>query len=164
MSVCLSFFVSVCLSVQYFSQKWVIFSFWFFCAMLDNWNIKKQTEICFSRKIQFCPGLGKRAKIGFFDFWKNIVTDISPPIPYSAKLWLWSYGPKCYWPIKFQDSLKCNISRKKLPLKNFPQHSPIANSCRGKSAFSLMYVSKLLPRQTCLYNIHVNIWINYCKK
>ena len=123
MSVCLSFFVSVCLSVQYFSQKWVIFSFWFFCAMLDNWNIKKQTEICFSRKIQFCPGLGKRAKIGFFDFWKNIVTDISPPIPYSAKLWLWSYGPKCYWPIKFQDSLKCNISRKKLPLK-FPSALP----------------------------------------
>ena len=43
----------------------------------------------------------------------NIVIDISPPIPYPAKFWFLSYGPKCWWSIKLQDSWKCNISRKK---------------------------------------------------
>ena len=43
----------------------------------------------------------------------NIVVDISPPIPYLAKFWFSSYGPKCCQPIKLQGSLKCNISRKK---------------------------------------------------
>ena len=43
----------------------------------------------------------------------NIVFDISPPIPYLAKFWFSSYRSKCYQPIKLQDSLKCNISRKK---------------------------------------------------
>ena len=43
----------------------------------------------------------------------NIVIDISPPIPYLAKLWFLSYGPKYCRPVKLQDSLKYNISRKK---------------------------------------------------
>ena len=43
----------------------------------------------------------------------NIVIDISPPIPYPTKLWVSVYGPKCCQPIILQDSLKCNISRKK---------------------------------------------------
>ena len=47
----------------------------------------------------------------------NIVFDISPPIPYLAKFWFSSYGPKCCQPIKLQDSLKCNISRKKWMMK-----------------------------------------------
>ena len=33
-----------------------------------------------------------------------------------------------------------------------------------KSVFSLMCIGKLLLRQNCLNNIHVNFWINYCKK
>ena len=53
----------------------------------------------------------------------NIVVDILPPIPYLAKFWFlvkfWflSYGPKWCQPIKLQDSLKCNISRKKWMMK-----------------------------------------------
>ena len=47
----------------------------------------------------------------------NIVVDISPPIPYLAKFWFSSYGPKCCQPIKLQDSLKCNISRMKWMMK-----------------------------------------------
>ena len=43
----------------------------------------------------------------------NIVIDISPPIPYLANFWFSSYVPKCGQPIKLQDSLKCNISRRK---------------------------------------------------
>ena len=42
-----------------------------------------------------------------------IIIDISPPIPYPAKFWSSSYGPKCCQPTKLQDSLKCSISRKK---------------------------------------------------
>ena len=33
------------------------------------------------------------------------------------KLWVSSYEPKCCQPIKLQDSLKCNISRKKWMMK-----------------------------------------------
>ena len=43
----------------------------------------------------------------------NIVIEISSPVLHMAKFWFWSYGPKCCWPIKLQNSLKCNISRKK---------------------------------------------------
>ena len=43
----------------------------------------------------------------------DIVIDISSPVPYLAKYWFSSYGSKCCWPIKLQDSLKFNISRKK---------------------------------------------------
>ena len=49
---------------------------------------------------------------------KNIIfIVISPQIPYLAKFWFLSYGPKCCWPIKLQDSLKCSISRKKWMMK-----------------------------------------------
>ena len=48
----------------------------------------------------------------------NVVADISPPIPYLEKFWFSSYGPKCCQPIKLQDSLKCNISRKKWMMKS----------------------------------------------
>ena len=41
----------------------------------------------------------------------NIAVDISPPIPYLAKFWFLSYGPKCCQPIKLQNSLKCNIKK-----------------------------------------------------
>ena len=47
----------------------------------------------------------------------NIVVGISPPIPYLKKFWYSSYGPKCCQPIKLQDSLKCNISRRKWIIK-----------------------------------------------
>ena len=47
----------------------------------------------------------------------NIVIDISSPILYLAKFCFSSYGPKCCQPIKLQDSLKCNISRKKWMMK-----------------------------------------------
>ena len=43
--------------------------------------------------------------------------DISPPIPYLAKFWFSNYRLKCRWPIKLQDSLKCNISKKKGMMK-----------------------------------------------
>ena len=36
--------------------------------------------------------------------------------------------------------------------------------CQGKYVFSLMYVGKLLQRQNCLNNIHINFGINDCKK
>ena len=46
----------------------------------------------------------------------NIVTEISRPIQYLSKFWFSSYGPKCCWSVKLQDSLKCNISTKGLLL------------------------------------------------
>ena len=43
----------------------------------------------------------------------NIVIDILLLIPYLKEFLFSNYGPKCCQPIKWQDSLKCNISRKK---------------------------------------------------
>ena len=40
----------------------------------------------------------------------NLAIDILPP--YLAKFWVSSYGSKWCQPIKLQDSLKCNISKK----------------------------------------------------
>ena len=72
----------------------------------------------------------KDPKIVFFSFLENFVfifpgnklklkiaIDISPPITYLAKFWFSSYEPKCCWPIELQDSLNCNISRKKWIMK-----------------------------------------------
>ena len=42
---------------------------------------------------------------------------ISPPITYLEKSWFLSYRSKCCCPIKLQDFLKCNISRKKWIMK-----------------------------------------------
>ena len=47
----------------------------------------------------------------------DIVIDISPP--YLTKFWVSSYESKCSQPIKLCDSLKCNISRKKLMMNFF---------------------------------------------
>ena len=47
----------------------------------------------------------------------NIIVNLPPPIPYLAKFWFSSYGPKCCQPIKLQDSLKYYISRKKWIMK-----------------------------------------------
>ena len=47
----------------------------------------------------------------------NISIDISPPSPYLSKFWFSSYGPECCWPMNLQDSLECNISRKKWKMK-----------------------------------------------
>ena len=85
--------LSVCPSVWYFSQKWLISFFWFL-ANLKNRFCRKWTKME-----------------------TNIITDISPPIPYLAKFWFLSYGPKCCQPIKLQDFLKCNISKKKWMMK-----------------------------------------------
>ena len=49
----------------------------------------------------------------------NILIDISPPIPYLEKFWFSGYWLQCYQPIKLQDSLKCNISRKKWMMNYF---------------------------------------------
>ena len=45
----------------------------------------------------------------------SIVLDLPSKIriSYLAKFWFSSYGQKCSWPIKLQDSLKYSISRKK---------------------------------------------------
>ena len=97
----------------------------------------KTDRALFSRKIHFCPKMGKKCpkwllnrvfwifwKIFSFSFyWKlakmetNILVDISPQIPYLIKVLFLSYGPKYCQPIKLQDSLKYNISRKKWMMK-----------------------------------------------
>ena len=48
---------------------------------------------------------------------KTSIIDISPPITYLPEFCFSNYGWKCCWPIKLQDSLKCNISRKKWMMK-----------------------------------------------
>ena len=88
-------------------------------------GIFKNWKSPFPWKNNFCPNLGKKRprmapKWGFKFFEKfcqneNIyffVIDISPPTPYLENFWFLSYGAKRCWQIKFQQSFKCNISRK----------------------------------------------------
>ena len=76
----------------------------------------------FSRKFIFAQIFGFFEKFCHVSFsWRqskmktNIAIDISPT--YSAKFGYSSYGPKCCQPINLQDSLKCNILRKKWMMK-----------------------------------------------
>ena len=41
----------------------------------------------------------------------DIFIHISPPIPYPVEYWFLSYLPKCCWPIKLKDSLKCSLNK-----------------------------------------------------
>ena len=42
--------LSVRPSVRHFFQEWVISFFYFFCTLVDNWNMEKLTEASFLRK------------------------------------------------------------------------------------------------------------------
>ena len=116
------------MSVRHFFLDWVISFFWF---LHNCWKLEFiKTDRAWKKvpvKFIFTHNFGKKGPpildllknfvISFSWKWSkmktNIVTDISPPIPYLAKFWVSSYGSKCCWPIKLQGSLKCNISRKK---------------------------------------------------
>ena len=91
------------------------------------------TEPNFCGKIPFCPNLGRKGpKIGYFTFFEHVIWlsqkqckmkillkifDVSLPTSYLTKFLFWSKKPKCSWPVRLQDSLKCNISRKNWGIK-----------------------------------------------
>ena len=60
-------------------------------------------------------------QLGFSIQWivysKDLTSFEDPPVPQLGKFWFSSYGPKSCQPIRLQDSLKCNISRKKWIIK-----------------------------------------------
>ena len=96
----------------------------------------------------------------------NIVVDISPAILYLEKYCFSSYGPKCSWPIKLQDSLKFNISRKKWIIKFiFGMHVNIEVFYKLVLWWrSIPEVSKIASWQ-CLYNISkkkLNMKLFFC--
>ena len=67
----------------------------------------------------------------FFFFWKFVIClsvkqytmkfllilDFSSQTPCLAKFFFWSYCPKFSWPIRLQDSSKCNICKKTWEIK-----------------------------------------------
>ena len=88
----------------------------------------KSDGVRFLWKIHFCTNWAKRIpKSGILHFLKILsfvfpfkkrqngssfnslffVTNLIPD-----KFLFWSYWPKCSWPIRLQDSLKCNICKK----------------------------------------------------
>ena len=89
----------------------------------------------------------------------NIAIDISPPIPYLIKFLLLRYRPKCCLPIKLQDSLKCNISRKKWIVKFSTSWcycfcvciSRHAQSTQNKKFISLQSLKKTLGMESGFY-------------
>ena len=113
-SGCLNCQTSARLSVWCFSQELVISFFWFFAqweitGIVKNW-LKMTPNYSFldflkSFVISFSWKWGKM-KI-------DIIIDISLLFPHLAKFCFSSYEPKYCWQIKLQDSLKCNIARKK---------------------------------------------------
>ena len=88
----------------------------------------KSDGVRFLWKIHFCTNSGKKdSKMGYFAFFENFVICFSlkkgkmavllilyflSQISYLTKFLFWSYWPICFWPIRLQDSLKCNICKK----------------------------------------------------
>ena len=120
-----------CVSVQQFSQKWLIRFLWFL-AQFKYWKTEKTF---FSRKIHFCPNLGKKGpewlQNRFFLFFEKFyhLSFLGNNRKWKLILFLifqqhiWQnfgsrvMGQKCCKPIKLQDFLKCNIIRKKWMMK-----------------------------------------------
>ena len=65
------------MSVEQFSQEWLIRVFLIFGTMVGNSNIEKLTEPFFPGKFIFDPNLGKKSqngpKIGFWRFFEKFV-------------------------------------------------------------------------------------------
>ena len=91
--------------------------------------------------------------------------------PMSGKILLWGYQPKCSWPIRFEDSLKCNMSRKKLrdqvdflfvDKQSFLQVSTIVfgGRCQACSKYQKQQVSYLCNISTKRSGINMI----FCKK
>ena len=98
----------------------------------------------------------------------NIVIDLSPPILYLAKFWFLSYGPKCCWPIKLQDSLKCYISRNKQTMKyifgmqvdgiTLGLGSQVCSKYPKKQvSYYLCNISKKALRMRLIFCLHINL-------
>ena len=137
LSICLFVCLSVRLSVRHVTQECFLVFSDFFCD--GRWlEYLKTDRVLFFQENVFLPIFGKNGpkwpqNSFLVFFWKvlllvlcgnnlkwkhcNIVIDISSLVPYLGKFWFLSYGWKCCWPIKLQDSLKCNISRRKRMIK-----------------------------------------------
>ena len=119
--------MSICpfVSPAFFSGMGYYFKFYFFFSKCYIFGTFKNWQSLFFPRKFIIPQIWiKKAQNGpktrlFRILWKlqNIVIGISPPIPRMAKFWFYSYGSKCCWPIKLQDSLKCIIPRKKWTTK-----------------------------------------------
>ena len=72
-----------------------------------------------------------------------IVVDISSPIPYLGKFWFSSYGPKCCQPMKLQDFLNCDISRKKGMMKSIFDMQINIRSFRNMTLSFWVYIASL---------------------
>ena len=103
-------------------------------------------------------------------FWKiqNFVIDILPPISCLAKFWFSSYGSKCCCPIKLQDSLKCNIPKKKWMIKfifgmqiDIKVFYKLILSVRVCVAFGFVYIPKV-AKIKCLYTYLCNFLRKTC--
>ena len=99
----------------------------------------------------------------------NIVIDILPSISYLAKFRFSSYGPKCCWPIKLQDSLKCNISRKKWMMKfifgmqiNIEVFNRHTQSTQNKNFAYLCNISRRMWGMKLIFCLQVNTKV-FCK-
>ena len=96
----------------------------------------------------------------------NIVIDIWPT--YVAKFRVLSYGPKCCQPIKLQDSLKCNIVRKKWMMKFIfcikINIDVFCKTCTSSSVILWFWVSVTRYSQSTqnkfayLFNISIKTW------
>ena len=51
-----------------------------------------------------------------------LILDFSLQTSSLSKFLLWSYCPKCSWPIRLQNSLKCNICKKMKDIVDFLLH------------------------------------------
>ena len=95
----------------------------------------------------------------------NIFIDILSSIPYLANLLFLSYGPKCCWLIKLQNSLKRIISRKKSVMKFvFGMQITIETSFRyfcniPRKTCGIQLISFLQINMKVFYKLIVLLWV-----
>ena len=169
--------LSVCLSlrpsVQSFSQIWLIIlsDFWHNGRKLEY---LKTDKVLFSKKIHFWRNLSKQdpkwsQNFFFIIFWKilslvfhrnNLKWKLLLLLTFHhhfTRFWFWSYGPKCYQPIKLQDFLKCSVSEKKWMMKGF--FGMQINKKVDKSSAGWYYdfgcVQPGMPKVPKIKNLHI---------
>ena len=147
-----------------------------FGTLVDNSNIEKLTEPFFPRK-SFLPKFGQNGPkialkilknfvmlvlIGNNLKWKkNIFIDISPT--YLAKFRVLRNGPKLCQSIKLQDSLKCNIVRKKWIMKYIFMSVNIEVLCKVILSFWLSVTSHAQNNQNkfaCLWGMKLSFCLD----
>ena len=92
----------------------------------------------------------------------NFVIDILPPIPYLAKFWLSSYGPKCCWLFKLLSKMKWMMRFISVMQVNIEVLNRHTQSTQNNKFAYLCNISKKMWRMKLIFCLQINTKV-FCK-